>query len=455
MTTNAKRIGTQELSEKCPVPYTTSPSWRGWIIWGCVALFYLYKVILQVSPGVMTNDLMRDFMLTSTTLGLMASIYHHAYVAFQIPCGVIVDWLGTRRVVTLSAIFCAVGSLIFAQSHGIGYAQFGRLLIGAGAACAFLSSLKAASEWFPPEKFALLAGLTNMMGTIGGTFAGKPFAMLVNAQGWRTSMMILAVIGGGISIAAWLIVRDRTIHPEEIIVDNVPEAQIAAGTKAHVRSLLEGLKILAANKQSWIVAIVASLSYLPLSAFTELWAVPFLMHRYGIDNEAAASANVMLFVGVGIGSPLVVWISDYLKSRIRTMGYAFAGSFLSFLLIIWLPVPLPVMYLLLLTAGLFTAAQILCFASVKESNSDDVSATAVGFTNAIVMCGPIIFQPFMGHLLDLAWGGQKTADGLPLYSSYDYQMAMTAIPICLFLSAIMLKIVRETYKLSHENSSNR
>ena len=423
---------------------------RGWVIWGCVATFFLYKVILQVSPGVMTADLMRDFLLTSTAMGMLASVYHHAYVMLQIPCGIIVDWFGTRRVITVSALLCAVGSLIFAQSHGIGYAQLGRFLMGAGAACAFLSCLKTAAEWFPPEKFALLAGLTNMMGTIGGTFAGKPFAMLVNVQGWRTAMMILAVAGIGISIAVWMIVRDRTIHPEDILEESIPDVQIDESAKVHVSALLKGLKVLVMNHQSWFIAIIASFSYLPISTFTELWAVPFLMHRYGIDNEAAASANVMLFVGLGIGSPFVVWLSDFFHSRLRAMSYAFSGSFVTFFLVIWLPVPLYIMYAFLFMIGFFTAAQVLCFACIKESNSDDVSATSVGFINGMVMLGAVIFQPLMGMFLDIAWDGCRAEDGLPIYDSYDYQIAMMTIPICLFFAWIMVKLVRETYELSHK-----
>ena len=50
--------------------YTPSLSW---IIWICAGLFYLYEYVLRVSPGVMTNQLMQDFGVTSTALGVLAS----------------------------------------------------------------------------------------------------------------------------------------------------------------------------------------------------------------------------------------------------------------------------------------------------------------------------------------------------------------------------------------------
>ena len=77
-------------------------------ILGCAWLFYLYEYIFTVSPSVMTNELMRDFGVTSTALGVLVSFYYFSYVILQIPCGIIVDYLGTRKVITFSALLCVI-----------------------------------------------------------------------------------------------------------------------------------------------------------------------------------------------------------------------------------------------------------------------------------------------------------------------------------------------------------
>ena len=43
------------------------------------AMFYMYEYTLQVSPAVMTNELMRDLRLNAASLGAMAAFYYYSY----------------------------------------------------------------------------------------------------------------------------------------------------------------------------------------------------------------------------------------------------------------------------------------------------------------------------------------------------------------------------------------
>jgi len=92
--------------------------------------------------------------------------------------------LGTRRIITTSAALCTLGAFMFAMGESLMWAQFGRFLIGAGSACAFISCLKVVAEWFSPAKFAVMLGMTNMMGTLGGIIGQPPLAWMVNKFGW-------------------------------------------------------------------------------------------------------------------------------------------------------------------------------------------------------------------------------------------------------------------------------
>ena len=411
---------------------------KAWIIWGCAAFFYLYEYILRVSPSVMTNQLMHDFGVTSTALGVLVSFYYYAYVPLQIPCGVIVDKLGVRRVVTLSAIFCTIGSFIFANSDSLFIAQFGRFLMGAGSACAYLSTAKVAAEWFPAQKFALITSITMGLGTIGGTFGGKPFAVLVNAIGWRPSMIVAGCVGVCVIVSSWMIIRDR----KEANEGHIPSNEMK---KDH--SVLAGLKIVAKNPQSWLIGLYGCLMYLPLSAFAELWAVPYLMQVHGIDNEVASTASVMVFIGMAVGCPLAAWFSDKFKSRIKIMEYSALGTAALFMLIVYCPaIPLSLTFPLLFITGVVCGGQILYFAAAKEINPPQTSATTIGFTNSLVMFSGIVFQPLLGFLLDGFWDGAKSATtGLPEYTTYAYQVALSPVPISLFAAWVLLKFIKETY----------
>lgn len=409
----------------------TIPSFKSWLIWGCAGLFYFYEMILRASPSVMTEDLMRDFGATSTALGVLSSFYYYSYVILQIPCGIIVDRLGTQRVITFSTLLCVIGSLCFAYSDALPLAQVGRFLIGAGSACAFISCLKISADWFLPAQFALIAGLTNMMGTIGGMFSGPPFAFLVNNFGWRQATVIAAYVGIGLAILCWIVIKER----------HHGTSKKKTTKQSH---LLSDLLTIIAQPKLWIYAIFGGLMYVPISAFCELWSVPFLMKKYDITNDVASFANVMLYLGIAIGSPIAVKISDHLNNRITVMSLSALLTTGVFLSILYLPsLPLNMMFGLLFIAGVFNSGQILSFACVKEALPNQMSGTAMGFTNAVVMMSGFIFQPLLGKLLDISWDGTLAADGAPTYTIDSYHMAILAVPACLFFSWVLLRFIRQ------------
>lgn len=411
--------------------------WIAWVMWGCAALFYLYEYVLRVSSSVITEDLMRDFGVQATSLGVLVSFYYISYVPLQIPCGVIVDRFGVRPVVAFSAFLCAVGSLLFAYSNDLFIAQIARFLLGAGSACGYLSCTTVAANWFRPERFAVIAGLTMMMGTFGGMFGGKPFAMLANGVGWRQAMVISAIVGIGVMSAAWLIIRDR--HPNK-------EKEDSSKT-VHNTSLLHGLKVISRNPQTWLIGLYGGLMYVPISAFAELWGVPYLMKAHGINNETASFASAMVFLGMALGSPLGAVLSNILKSRVKVMSWSAITTMLTFSYVIYVPhLSLELTYGLLFAAGFLCGGQILYFAAAKEITPPQYSGTTIGFINALVMSSGIIFQPLLGIILDCVWDGVVNADGTAFYSLQDYQQALTTVPVCLLAAWILMLFVKETYE---------
>ena len=406
---------------------------KAWMVWGTASFFYLYEMILRVSPSVMTHELMQDFQVSSTALGVLVSFYYYAYVALQIPCGLIVDKLGTRKIITFSALICTFGTYLFAESNTLLIAQIGRFLIGAGSACAFISCLKVTVEWFTPHQFAIVAGLTNMMGTLGGTFGGRPLATLVQHYGWRSTTLLLAAVGCIVTLISWIWIQDR------------PMTQAQASTTSP--QLWPSLQKIVKNRQIWIAAIVGGFMYLPVSAFSELWAVPFLMSSYNINSELASTASIMLFVGMAIGGPLAAWLAKLYQNYVKVMRLSSLLTAVIFMGIAYAEVlPLSLMFVLLFAAGVTIGGQVLCFTCAKNNSSADVSGTTMAFTNAVVMMSGVIFQPLLGLILDLAWEGEMSLTGLRVYSHFSYQMSILAVPICLFLSWFLLRWLQDGYK---------
>lgn len=410
----------------------TSTSSNAWFILACGWSFYLYEYILRASPGVITNELMTSFGISAGAVGTLIAFYYFAYVPLQIPCGVITDKFGPRKVVSISALLCVLGAVIFATSNSVIFAQFGRFLIGAGSACAYICCLKIASVWFDKSKFAFIAGISMMMGTFGGMVAGFPFAKLSNAQGWRNAMLIAAVVGVIVMIVSWFVIKDRPDHKK---------SQISEG------GLLDGLKIITGKPQNWLIGLYGLMMYLPLCVFAELWGTPYLMQRFGIANEKASYGAIMVFVGYAIGCSMSSKLSDYWQSRRKVMALSVTWTFVGFSVVLYAPGFSFIMVLVsMFLSGIAAGFSILYFPAVQENNPTKYSATSVGFTNALVMASGFIFQPLLGKLIDYSWDGNFNIDGAPLYALKDYQFALSAVLFAFLLGRFIVFFIQETYK---------
>lgn len=408
-----------------------------WIIISCAWIFYLYEYILRVSPSVIDKQLMIDYKTTATMLGTISGAYYWSYVPLQVPCGVIADRLGARRVIVLSSLLCILGCILFAQSTIIDTAILGRILMGAGSACAYICCTKVAAEWFTPNRFALLAGITMFMGTLGGSL-NTVFALIVEWVEWRLAIMIFAGIGVFIAAMAWFLMKDKN----DKTLKTIPEDE---------NNIIDGLMTVIKNPQNWLVGLYGCAMYLPLSAFAELWGVPYLTQIYGVSAKIASRACIPVFIGMGMGCIISAWISNLLKSRKKVMSWSAVGTLACFLVVFFMPtIPFELMCIMLFLGGLLSGGQILYFAVAKENTPLRYSATVVGFTNALVMCSAMIFQPLLGKILDLTWQGTLTEDGMRLYTIENYQTAFIALAFAFVAGWVLMLFVRETFNKTAE-----
>ncbi len=84
--------------------------------WATGALFFFYAWILRVAPSVMIDELMRDFTVGAAAVGHLSAFYFYGYAGMQIPVGLLMDRFGPRRLMTVAALGCAAGCVLFALS---------------------------------------------------------------------------------------------------------------------------------------------------------------------------------------------------------------------------------------------------------------------------------------------------------------------------------------------------
>jgi len=394
--------------------------------WATGALFFFYAWVLRVSPSVMVEELMRDFSVGATAVGSLSAIYFYGYAGMQIPVGLMIDRFGPRRLLAISALICGASCLLAAWSPTFEGVSLGRFLIGASAAFSLVGAMAVAGQWFDTTRFALLGGLAMAAGMAGGVLGQAPVRVLVEANGWRPTVAVMAFGGLVLGIMAFAFVRDR------------------ARGSGGIGQVLSGLAEVLRNPQTWIIAIAGLGVNGTLLGFGGLWGVPFMGAAHGLDHTAAAFVTSLLIAGWGCGAPLFGWLSGHMGRRRAPFLIGYAICLPSFILLVYGP-PLPSAAVAALTflTGFGGSAQIMCFATVREVNSPALTGTAIGVVNAFVTGTGAVYQPLIGSILDHTWSGTMV-NGARIYAADDYRAGFLVLVCGLLVGLACAISMRET-----------
>lgn len=402
-----------------------------WLVIALAAAFLFYKYILQVSPSIMTEDLMRVFHVQGIGLGNLAASFFYSFLLAQLFVGVLLDRYSPRLLTTTAILLCAIGIYIFSKAHSLSVANGSRALMGVGAAFATVSYMKMTSLWFRSSQFAFVGGLLASAAMLGAIAGQVPLSFAVYTVGWRQSLYLCSV--GGLILAGlfYLIVRDR------------PAGALNERGAAEKFSFHDVWRVLN-NKQNWLITLYSGLAFSPIDAFAGLWCIPFLKETYQVSHTQAALLAAFIFLGLALGSPLLGLWSDRLNKRVPIMLVNAFVALVSITLIIYVNnFPLWLLGTLLFIYGFSTGAFMLGFALGRELNKLTVAATII----ALINTGDIIFsaltQPLIGKLLDAHWQGKLIA-GVHYFSASEYRHALSILPIYILLSLILLFFIRES-----------
>ncbi|MDP3560475.1 MAG: MFS transporter, partial [Legionellaceae bacterium] len=339
------QIDNPNISATTSTSVTTS--WMGWLVWGLACLFYFYECLLQVSPSVMSNELMRDFSVTSHTLGILSGIYFYSYAAMQLPAGLFIDYFGPRRLLSLASLVCGISTFAFGFTHSFGAACLARLMIGFGSAFACVGCMKFAANWFCPKRFPIMMGLMVTMGMLGAIGGEAPLALLIEHFEWRHSMMILGVIGVILAFLIRVFTRDTPRQGPINAVTREVEAPFSAS-----------LGIVLKDKRFWTIALYGGLMYLSTPVFCGLWGVPFLMDKFLITKTSAANYVSLVFIGWAVAGPFWGMFSNYIACRKTPLYIANIGALICSLGFLYTSIT-PIMFLFLF--GVFSSAFLPAF----------------------------------------------------------------------------------------------
>jgi len=426
------------LASRVPFP----PAWRSWLVWGAPVIFYFVAYFVRVSPAVMTQELMRAFAVGAAGLGTLSATYFYAYVAMQIPVGILVDSWGARKLLLVGTLSTALGSFLFGATGHFGLACVARAIIGGATAVAWISTLKLITHWFPARRFAMLTGLSLLVGNVGALVAQTPLRILVQHFSWRPVIVASSVVVLGIAgLVFWLVRND----PGDIGHRSYAPEALRTVRHDSLGQQIRGLGELFRYRNTWLIFFAQGGLLGPVLTFAGLWGPPYLEARFGMTPTRAANVDMVMLLAFAIASPLMGHFSDQIGGRKPLyVGSAIVAAITWATMVLVPGLGTGIFIVLAGVAGFAGSSCILGFAFGKESVPEQHLGTITGLMNMGNIIGPMVLQPGIGVLLDRRWGGAM-AHGARIYSPEAYRWAFAVMLIWSVASIVLLALTRETH----------
>jgi MFS family permease len=190
---------------------------RVYAVWVIGLIAYAVAVFHRSSLGVLAVQAQERFDTGPSVVSLFLVLQLAVYAALQIPVGLAVDRLGSRRMIVAGALTMALGQLALALAPDVPTAVGARVLIGAGDAMTFISVLRIIPAWFPAARVPLITQLTGILGQIGQVVAAYPLVTVLQMSSWQAAFTGAAAVGGLVALLVAVAFRDApagAVRPE-------------------------------------------------------------------------------------------------------------------------------------------------------------------------------------------------------------------------------------------------
>jgi ACS family D-galactonate transporter-like MFS transporter len=165
--------------------------------WGIAALLgfgILVSYFDRVNLSASKEALDHAFGISPILFGILSSTYNVPYALLQIPCGLLLDRFGVRRVGIVSTIIWAAASFAAAASLGVKSLFGARILLGVGEAPTFPGTAKAIGYWFPKDERSMATAMFDSMAKFSSAVGIPVLGMVLVHFGWRANFAVTGII---------------------------------------------------------------------------------------------------------------------------------------------------------------------------------------------------------------------------------------------------------------------
>lgn len=380
-------------------------------VWSIGVAVYFVAVIFRTSLGVAGLDAADRFHVGASALATFSLLQLLVYAGMQIPVGLMVDRLGTKKVLTLGAVLFTVGQLGFALSPSYEMALAARALLGCGDAMTFISVLRLGTRWFPARRGPLMAQLAGLVGMAGNLVSTLVLAPVLHGVGWTAAFAGSAVAGLVVLVPLVLFLRD---HPE-----GYGPAPVQRGSAGSSGSGGCGGFVRRQIRESWaepgtrLGLWVHFTTQFPAMVFLLLWGMPFLVEAQGLSRTTAGGLLTLV-----VASNMALGLAyGQIVGRRQSARIPLALGTVGLTALLWAAVlvypgdraPMWLLVALCLVLGTCGPASMIGFDFARPANPAERQGTASGITNMGGFIASMTTLLTVGILLDATGDNYRIA----------------------------------------------
>ncbi|MCC3766406.1 MFS transporter [Streptomyces sp. UNOC14_S4] len=376
---------------------------RAVAVWGLGVGVYFVAIIFRTSLGVAGIDAADRFHINASALSTFSILQLLVYAGMQIPVGLMVDRLGTKKVLGLGAVLFTAGQFAFAFSHSYGMALASRALLGCGDAMTFISVLRLGARWFPARRGPMIAQVAALFGMAGNLVSTVVLARLLHSTGWTRTFASSAAAGIVVLVLLLLFLKD---HPK----GHEPPADGRAGGKGFVRQqITRAWREPGTRLGMW----VHFTTQFPAMVFLLLWGMPFLVEAQGLSRGTAGLLlTLVVLSNMAVGLVYGQIVGRHHDARLPlALGTVAATALLWASVLAWPGAHAPFWLLVVecLVLGACGPASMIGFDFARPANPPERQGTASGIVNMGGFIASITTLLAVGLLLDATGQNYRAA----------------------------------------------
>lgn len=265
------------------------------VVWFLFVFAWTANFAIRVGFSALLPPIIRELDLSYAQAGALASAFFWAYLALQLPSGLLGDRFGRRRVLLVGLAGVAAATALTGLAGSFATLVLARLATGAGQGTLFSNDRAIIAAVTPREKIGLGQGVSFTGPGLGITVGLVLGGVLADLLSWRAVLFLFALgpVGAALAIARW-----------------VPAPPPSTG----VGTLWPRLRVVLATRGVWVLGAAGACGIyvqFVLATWAPMFFIEAGVHGLARAGTLASAQGLAAVAGLVAGG----WVDDRMRRR--------------------------------------------------------------------------------------------------------------------------------------------